>query len=93
MVPPPAPSKSLSPTPTDTAHQWSSLAFALERLPEALKTARERRGLSVREASAEAGLDLPVWLRLESGSAVFLDRAVTALHWLEVSEVSSASDA
>lgn len=55
-----------------------------ERIGAKVRSYRDRRALSLREASAEAGVSAPTLMRAERGGRIDLDTAFALARWIGV---------
>lgn len=65
-----------------SASTYSTMAMTLDELPEAISNARARRGLSLRDAAAEAGVAFSTLHRMEQGREYTSGSLHAVLLWL-----------
>ena len=66
-----------------TQTSYAELAMVLERMPLLAREARRSRGLSLRAAAKDMGLNFSTLNRFERGEDVVLSNAVTIMRWLD----------
>ncbi|SEF34344.1 Helix-turn-helix domain-containing protein [Amycolatopsis pretoriensis] len=59
------------------------VADVLESLPHALREIRERRGMSIRSAAKEIGINFATVSRIEAGRDHRVDNVIAVLRWLD----------
>lgn len=61
---------------------WGEVADALDCLRVAVREARRRDGLSLREAADRTGVAFSSITRFENGEDIYLSNAVALINWL-----------
>lgn len=62
---------------------YAELADVLQSLPLLLREARRQRGLSIRKAAVEIGINFATLSRIEAGKGHMIDNGLAVLHWLD----------
>lgn len=69
---------------SDGPTTYGELATILERLPDLIRDSRRARGLSLRAAAKEIGVQNSTLLRIEGGEGFNSKQAVPLLRWLDL---------